>query len=379
MEELGNKKIIKLLNLKYGSKNHIKLEFPYDQDLIKTVKLIEGIKWSKSNNCWHIEINQKNLSKIITGLNGIARIENELIFEKPFIQTGGKYYPINSNQVKIKKQCPSSYLEKLKLRRYSENTIRIYTYMFEDYINFFPEKEIDELSEKDIKEYQLYLVKEKNVSESFQNQSVNAIKFYYEKVKLGNRKIYELERPRISKKLPNILSEEEIQDILQKTSNLKHKCIIFIIYSGGLRLSEVINLKLTDINSQRKLIHIRGGKGKKDRITLLSEKALIILREYYKKYKPKEWLFEGQTGTNYSARSVNNLLKLACKKAGIKNGVSPHTLRHSFATHLLERGTDLRYIQNLLGHESSKTTELYTHITKRGLDKIRNPLDDMDF
>lgn len=224
----------------------------------------------------------------------------------------------------------------------------------------------------------IYLVKENNVSESYQNQSINAIKFYYEQVKNNPRKTYTLERPRKSHKLPIVLSEEEVKEIFSKAENLKHKCLLYLIYSGGLHISEAINLKKSDIDASRMLVTIRGGKGKKDRVTLLSKKALDLLDEYYKKYQTKEYIFEGQFGGIYSTRSLQKVLKNLLAQTNIKKDATIHTLRHSFATHLLERGTDLRYIQNLLGHESSKTTEIYTHITKKGIDKIRNPLDDMD-
>jgi len=176
-------------------------------------------------------------------------------------------------------------------------------------------------------------------------------------------------------RLPAVLSEEEVISILRQIINLKHKCIIYLIYSGGLRLSEVVHLKISDIDSHRKVITINGAKGKKDRISLLSDAVLALLREYYKQYKPKEWLFEGQKGGKYSPKSVQKIFQAACIKSGIKKHATIHTLRHSFATHLLEHGTDLRYIQELLGHKNSKTTEIYTHITKKGWDKIESPID----
>jgi len=150
------------------------------------------------------------------------------------------------------------------------------------------------------------------------------------------------------------------------------------IYSGGLRISELINLKVKDIDSQRMLIRVEQAKGKKDRYTLLSRKTLETLRQYFIEYKPKEWLFEGETGGQYSTSSIDKILKRGLKATGIKKRITVHSLRHSFATHLLEAGTDLRYIQNLLGHESIKTTEIYTHITTKGLDQIINPLDKME-
>ncbi len=227
--------------------------------------------------------------------------------------------------------------------------------------------------------YVRYLVMERKVSSSYQNQAINAIKFYYERVLGGHRKIYMVERPRREKALPEVLSEQEVLLLFNQVENIKHKVILMLLYSSGLRLSELLNLKIKDIDSKRMQVRIEQSKGKKDRYTLLSKKLLPILRQYFKEYQPKEWLFEGIKGNQYSAESVQSIVREACKKAGIKKKVSSHTLRHSFATHLLENGTDLRYIQSLLGHSSSKTTEVYTHITTKGFDQIKNPLDNLDF
>lgn len=186
---------------------------------------------------------------------------------------------------------------------------------------------------------------------------------------------YLIDRPREEMYLPEVLSEEEVKAILDATENLKHKAILMTIYSAGLRISEAINLKIKDIDSQRMQIRVDQGKGKKDRYTLLGKKTLEVLRKYFQLYKPRVYIFEGMDGQQYSKSSITQILKASVLKAGIKKRVSVHTLRHSFATHLLEGGVNLRYIQSLLGHGSSKTTEIYTHITTKGFDQIVNPLD----
>ncbi len=235
------------------------------------------------------------------------------------------------------KKCPDAYINKLKVIRYSENTIRTYTSAFSDFINYFSKKELFEISDEDIKNYLLYLVEKRKISTSFQNQVINAIKFYYEKVCGGKRMPYiTIDRPIKEKTLPNVLSEEEVKRIINSVKNLKHKSILLTIYSSGLRISEAINLKIADIDSSRMVILIKGGKGKKDRSSLLSEKLLIILREYFRQYKPKVWLFEGQDGGQYSDRSIQNVFRKACLDAKIMKKATVHTLRHSFATHLLE-------------------------------------------
>lgn len=223
-----------------------------------------------------------------------------------------------------------------------------------------------------------YLLATKKVASSTQNQAINAIKFYYEKVRMGERKVYALERPLKETKLPKVLSEDEVIAILKALGNLKHKTMIWLIYAAGLRRSELVGLKIKDIDSKRMVINIKGAKGKKDRITMLSDRILNLLRKYFAEYRPKVWLFEGAPGQPYSASSLQKVFMAALRKSGVRKEATLHTLRHSFATHLLETGTDLRYIQALLGHNSSKTTEIYTHVTTRGMEKIKSPLDNLD-
>ena len=215
------------------------------------------------------------------------------------------------------------------------------------------------------------------MSASQQNQRINSIKFYYEKVLGYDKLYYKIERPKKKHALPNVLSVGEVKKIIDSTRNIKHKCIISLLYSAGLRRSELINLKLDSILTGQMQIKITNSKGDKDRYVGLSAHLLKLLREYYKEFKPKEWLIEGKNGEQYSATSVLNVVKQAAKKAGISRRVTPHMFRHSFATHHLESGTDLRYIQEFLGHSSSKTTEIYTHVAKTDFSKFRNPLDSM--
>lgn len=188
-------------------------------------------------------------------------------------------------------------------------------------------------------------------------------------------RFYEIERPAKKEKLPEILSKEEVKKLINQPKNSKHKCILALLYSAGLRRNELLNLKISDIDSDRMVIRVQGGKGGKDRYTLLSKDLLTDLRYYFRLYRPKVWLFEGAGGGKYSGTSVLKIVKKAAEKAKIGKKVVPHTLRHSFATHLLEAGTDLRYIQTLLGHGSSKTTEIYTHVATNVLTTIQNPLD----
>lgn len=361
-----------LLVVNYASRK-LKIYFVYQKEISQQIKQIPYSRWNADERCWEISYAEKFLAEI----KAIAQ-QHALEY---------KYEEINKSPIKPRKSkldianyrtCPESYVAKLKELRYSKNTIASYTDLFEEFINHFEHDSPENISEEMIIDFLRYLVNERKISASYQNQSINAIKFYYERVLGGTRKVYMIDRPRDEKYLPEVLSEEEITAILNATENLKHKVILMTIYSAGLRISEAVNLKIKDIDSQRMQIRIVQSKGKKDRYTLLGNKTLEALRSYFLQYKPKEWIFEGNKGEQYSTSSIKAILKAALNKTNIKKRVTVHTLRHSFATHLLEAGTDLRYIQSLLGHESSKTTEVYTHITTKGFDQIKNPLDKLE-
>ena len=274
---------------------------------------------------------------------------------------------------------PEGYLELLERKRYSPSTIKTYRAYFSDFMEYHKGRNIDRLKVADINKYILYLVNEKKISVSQQNMRINAIKFYYEQVKGGQRQYYGgITRAKEYKSLPEVLSRNEVGRILACLSNRKHRCMISLIYSAGLRRSELLNLTPKDIISERMLVRIMG-KGRKCRYSLLSEKLLKDLREYFKEYRPQKWLFEGETpGEQYSASELVKIRKEAASRAGIKHRVHVHMLRHSFATHLLEQGTDLRTIQELLGHNDIKTTSIYLHVTSAHKSSIPNPLDSLD-
>jgi site-specific recombinase XerD len=345
----------------------------YNPQLIRRFKEIPLSTWNGENKWWSVPHSES----ILEQLRGLAQ-EFHLKFH--FEQEFGlpKVPRITPLDIPNYRSCPESYTEKLKELRYSPHTIQTYTSMFEEFINFYYRYDLERIDERQIVAFLRHLVSERKVSTSYQNQSINAIKFYYERVLGSQRKIYLVDRPREERTLPVVLSTEEVTTLLQVTINLKHKAILMTIYSAGLRISEALHLQLIDIDSKRMQIRVEQAKGKKDRYTLLSQKTLDLLRQYVRQYKPQKWLFEGVNGNPYSERSVQSILRDAVKKAGIRKHVTVHTLRHSFATHLLENGTDLRYIQSLLGHESSRTTEIYTHVTTRGFENIQSPLDKLN-
>jgi integrase/recombinase XerD len=246
------------------------------------------------------------------------------------------------------------------------------------FLVFCNTKPITEISNDDVIQYNNAFILKNNISASYQNQVVNAIKLYFNTIRETKIVIDKIHRPKRAKVLPNVLSKEEVRLILEAHSNVKHKMMLSMIYSCGLRCGELLALKPSDIDSKRNIVLLKNAKGKKDRITPLSPKILEMLRDYYKVYKPTTYLFEGQTkGCAYDDRSLQQVLKQALVKVGISKPVTLHWLRHSYATHLLESGTDLRYIQELLGHRSSKTTEIYTHVSTKSIQQIKSPFDDL--
>ncbi len=266
----------------------------------------------------------------------------------------------------------------LLLKRYSWRTIKSYKNCFRRFIRYYDDIKPRQLTRAQIDAYIVHLIKTKNITESHQNQILSAIKMFYAETVEQEEKVRYLIRPKKSMKIPHVLTEAEVIRLLKAVDNQKHHCILMLIYSAGLRLNELIQLRLADLQPDQQRLFVYGGKGKKDRCTLLSPKVWEKLKQYLEIYKPVEWLFEGQTGGQYSGRSVQKLFTKAKLRTGINPYATVHTLRHSFATHLLENGVDLRYIQELLGHESSKTTEIYTHLTHTGWAKVKSPIEDLD-
>lgn len=372
------KPMLRLLPIEHAGKAYIKLQYPPESDLYKKLKKVKQLKWSRTYSCFITWAKAETLHLLLDDLFPIAHVclsqQIQLRDLQLVKRLWEQLYATNPDFL----PCPLAYLEKLALLHYSGRTMRTYHAMLLRFLNAFANQgraAINQFSPQQINQYHQAL-HQRGHSFTYINQSINAIKFYYTKVlnrvEMG---LTEIDRPNKEKKLPKVLSQQEVAAILKAAVNLKHRCLLLLLYSGGLRIGEVINLKLTDVQSERNLLLIRGGKGYKDRTTLLSGKLLQELRLYYKQYKPKIWLFEGQDGGPYSVESIRKVFRAAMEKAGIQRAATPHTLRHSFATHLLEQGTDLRYIQELLGHNSSKTTEIYTHVTRHGLEKIISPLD----
>lgn len=379
MHFMNNKLSISIKHLMIGGKKMIGLKFYPNKVINALIKELPNVKWSSEFEMAYIPNNKTNLNTIYSIFKGVAWIDGKYFYVNKPIHKNNKEISVDEYRrrktVNNWRFCPEDFYQKLELKKYSINTARIYIGMFEKFINHFRHiQNLMEINEINIREYLTLMVKEKK-SDSYINQSINAIKFYYEVVKGMPNRFYEVERPQKTEKLPEVLSKNEVINMINVTTNIKHKCIISLLYSAGLRRSELINLKMEDISSERMLIKVKNAKGNKDRMTLLSHSLLKNLRIYYKKFKPKKFLFEGPEGYEYSASSVAKIVANAAIKIGIVKRITPHMLRHSFATHLLEAGTDLRYIQSLLGHGSSKTTEIYTHVASHNFMLIKNPLD----
>lgn len=371
---MKQKQNIILSNDTHRGSTVIALHFDYNQELINRIKKISGAKWSQSKRYWYFNKADFQLRKVFDALNPIAFLDYSALKSNNSPEQAEQK---PEKVIKVKIETPTGYLNLLDQKRYSENTKAIYLNYFGDYMRYFSKSVLEEITTEEINAYLLELIRTKNISASQQNQRINAIKFYYEKVLDREKVFFKIERPKTRKTLPNVLSTAEIKLMIDKTSNIKHKSIISALYSAGLRRSELLNLKLTDILSDQMQIKIRNSKGNKDRYVGLSKHLLQLLREYFREYNPKEWLIEGQKGGKYSAESILKVVKTSAKKAGITRNVNAHMLRHSFATHHLESGTDLRYIQEFLGHSSSKTTEVYTHVAKTDFSKFKNPLDEI--
>ena len=286
---------------------------------------------------------------------------------------------IETKKISPHEKALKDFSDQLILKRYSENTIIVYKEQINRFFNYYSKKDPSELTDENVKEYLLFLLNKKKISFSYQKQVISAIKFYFEKILGRETKKYYFEIPLQRKQtLPIVLTKRELLSFFKELKNIKRLVIFKTIYSSGLRLSELINLKISDIDSEMMLLNIRGGKGMKDRISILSEDLLLLLRKYFKQYHPKIWLFESIESKQFTPRAIQKMFHQAFDRTGISKHATVHTLRHTFATHMLENGEDVRKIQRLLGHKNIKTTEIYTHITSEAIRNIRSPLDNLE-
>lgn len=365
----------------------------YSPQLARPLYNLDGCIWDKSKRVWVIPRNAESTSFMTKWFGSIrvseldhsvsskdhksntyvnhSKKEKEGTTSSPLAVRRGKNYEQLSVAATNELLAVE---EQMRLMRYSWSTIKSYLSHLRQFFRDSSALSPNEVTEDTIRRVLVELVLGRQVSSSTQIQFLSAIRFWWEQVK-GRPKLDMQLQPRKEKKLPNVLSQEEVMRLFQAVDNLKHRCILMMIYSGGLRLSEACRLRVMDIHIDRNEIFIHAAKGKKDRFTTLSDRMLVQLKLYLEEYKPDYWLFEGQTGGAYSTRSVQAILRRAVKKSGVNPMATVHTLRHSYATHLLEQGVSLRHIQELLGHNSSKTTEIYTRVSNAERRKISSPLD----
>jgi site-specific recombinase XerD len=344
----------------YQNKNVILVHFPYNPLLQKELKeKFPAAKWSASKKCWHLpDINSVRNEIGMTTKTEVGKTVISQIHQV--------------NRAALKRMH-----ELLLLKSYSPNTIRTYCTEFSQLLYLLKDTPVDTLTPERLRSYFLYCAKQK-FSENIIHSRINAVKFYFEQV-LHREKIFfeEIPRPQKKSSLPKVLSKNDIAKIFSQVDNLKHLLMLKLCYGMGLRVSEIVNLKITNIDSQRMLVHIENAKGKKDRYVTLPSSILDDLRNYYRTYRPKTYLFEGQYGGQYAIRSAQAVFKNAMQKAKISKSIGIHGLRHSYATHLLECGTDMYFIQKLLGHGNIKTTEIYAKVSNRQLGNVKSPLDDL--
>lgn len=367
----------------------LSIYMPLHPKLNQTAKKL-GARWSSSKKMWWLAWDKAIVNKAFKALRDDAWVDYSALKSSREKGETNKWKEERPRRIWDKKKAGGSVAVSwtpeqkqamwamanvLAIRKYQPSTFKTYGVYFKQFLAAHPNTDPKDITEEQIKKHVITIVKQHGYATKTQNQIVNAIKFYYEKVLGLKKEEYWIPRPRKEFKLPTVASEEEIVRMLVAAENIKHQCIIGMLYSSGVRRGELINLRIADIDIDRKQVFVRGGKGKKDRTTILSDRMVIALKKYIAEWYPQYWLFEGAERKPYSGTSIGLVVKGAAKKAGIKKNITPHVLRHSFATHLMERGTDTRYIQELLGHASIKTTAIYAHVSKKNLAKIKSPLD----
>jgi len=367
--------VITLKKAFHKGNHQILIQFYYNESLIALTRKLNGALWSATKKSWYVKNTPENLKAIYVLYNGKAVIDRQYLFGNTDPRTKPKSIKRKRMLSEEQRTMLNNFVKYLKGKRYSKSTVSSYASLIADFVEFVKDKHISQASNKDVERFAEDILAPRNYSINTHRQFVSAIKIFRDFYPSCKIEKLELDRPKKSKILPVILSQEEVIDLLRFTKNLKHRAILGLIYSAGLRISELINLELRDINIDRRQLHIKNAKGRKDRYVVLSEGFLPLLQNYVVSYKPKRYFVEGTPGKCYSASSVRKFLNRSCIAAKIKKRITPHTLRHSYATHLLEQGVGLRHIQELLGHAKPETTMVYTQVAKKDLMEIRSPLD----
>ncbi|MGZ3899724.1 MAG: site-specific tyrosine recombinase/integron integrase [Bacteroidia bacterium] len=381
--------IIDVKPIRHGNENRYFLFYKFSSELNQLVRGVQGARYSNSYRAWHVPANSLSVDALLSAFKNKAWLNLEGITKNALVISNTPSLEKRDNVFKEEQtktvlpalnECAATKVEEfrrwLKSGRYSQSTINTYIDAIIIFLRFFNHKTIDEINNNDLVAFNNDYILKNNCSASYQNQVINAVKLFFrinESRKLSPELIYRPKRPKL---LPNVLSKEEVKLLLNAPANIKHKAMLSLIYACGLRCGELLKLKPQHVDVNRGLLVIVQAKGRKDRVVPLSRRANELIREYLKNFKPTTFLFEGQVrGEMYDSRSLQSVLKQSLEKTGIKKPVTLHWLRHSYATHLLENGTDLRYIQEILGHSSSRTTEIYTHVSTKNIQQITSPFD----
>ncbi|MFT3947943.1 MAG: tyrosine-type recombinase/integrase [Agriterribacter sp.] len=393
----NTKQKVRLTPLIHRGSTWIGIHFPHLPVLQKAVRKTRQIKWSQSNKCWYLPFTRACYDELLKNIEPFAGIDNSALkqYKKAPIHAPAKpeiYVQALSQHTLTSNIKPAAYInpvnghilpamhQTLVLKAYSPSTIRTYLNEMSVFLQALKTTPADEFPVSRIKSYLQYCFEKLKLSENTLHSRINALKFYYEQVLKRERFFWEVPRPKKRFQNPHFFNQDEIARIIKGTTNLKHRTMLMLSYSSGLRVSEVVGMKVWQIDSRRMQLTIQQAKGKKDRIVPLSPVLLVMLREYYTMYRPRKngYLFEGDNKDEpYSARSFQKVLQQAKERAGILKPGSTHALRHSFATHLLDKGTDISMIMKLLGHNDLKTTLRYLHVTNRDILKLISPLDDL--
>ncbi len=363
-----------ILLKKVVHKNDIRLLllFHYNDEIINKIKNLNKFIWSRTLKGWHTSFNKEDILLVQESLrNMIEFIYDDSLYESIKIKPSKKNRVLTSDDLLL----THDFVKYLDGKYYSKSTITTYSNFIVDFVEYKKNKPLNELTNRDVEKFIEDIMIPKRLSVSTHRQFISAMKIFIQFYPDTQIEELQLQRPKKSRLLPIVLSQEEIIDLLRHTKNLKHRAILALLYSAGLRIGELINLELRNINIDRRQIVVKNGKGRKDRYVILAESFLPLLQNYVITYKPKRYFAEGKDGEKYTASSIRKFLYRSCVDASITKKVTPHTLRHSYATHLLENGIGLRHIQELLGHAKPETTMIYTHVAKKDLLDIKSPLD----
>ena len=375
--------LVQLIPVQHKGEDRVLIKFERNEALLSFLRSTVSIRWSSTLKSWHVANDRKILGQLFKLLRNKAWIDYSKMLKQGEAKPSAAKAKKNDGQLietlsEERKEKLTQFEKWLMSRRYSDNTVKTYREALRVFMKYTQAKELSSIDNQDIIDFNNNYILASRLSSSYQNQMVNAIKLFFSQIGNKNLDPELIHRPKGEKTLPNVLSKAEVKKILDALNNIKHKAMLSLIYACGLRSGELLNLKKEHVDSNRNVLIIKQAKGKKDRIVPLSNKTIILLRDYYLACKPKRYLFEGEEpGSAYSARSLQLILKQALAKTKIKKPATLHWLRHSYATHLLEAGTDLRYIQEILGHKSSTTTEIYTHVSSKKIQEIRSPFDDL--